>query len=336
MTREIGSKKTLVDWSESALEDLFFSLLSTLQTSTVVLIDGLDEFDQDVRPLRLFALLKKISSCSMVKLCVSSRPMPGLDQQLSSAKNLRLQDLTQRDIKKYANDVLQEEVGFQASEVGNEQIKELVVEIDRKAEGVFLWVKYAVHSIGEGISGMDDFLTLMGRLSELPKGMNELYEHIWHRHENYNSRHREEGAMFFHCARLLPLSLFELTVMMDSALWQHYREGATPIDTKLINRKCAQMERKLRIRTAGLLICQHRHARYPGNAHITYLHPTVYDFLYGTEQGRMIVALPDVRTLNLSQRRIYALVASLLQGHWRLQWRESGHDMRPNGSLGRD
>jgi len=150
--------------------------------------------------------------------------------------------------------------------------------------------------------------------------MHELYEHIWRRHENYNSRHREEGAMFFHCVRLSPLTLFELTVMMDPSLWQHYRDNTTPIDRELIERKCALMERKLTIRTAGLLVCQHRHDKDHTSADITYLHRTVHDFLYGTEQGRIVVVSPSLNMQNLSQRRIYALVAFVMQDYLDLGW----------------
>lgn len=317
---QYGSKRALCDWSESALENLFFCLLSTVQISTVILIDGLDEFDQGACSSRLVALLKKLTSHSRVKVCVSSRQMLWLDHQLSSANKLRLQDLTQSDILKYTGDVLQDEVSFHASELGNDEVVRLVKEIQYKAEGVFLWVKYAVHSIGKGISGMDDFQTLEARLSELPKGMHELYEHIWRRHENYNSRHREEGAMFFHCARLSTLTLFELTVMMDPSLWQHYRDKATPVDEELIEGKCAVMERKLTIRTAGLLVCQRQHDEDHVSAHITCLHRTVHDFLYETEQGRIIVTSSNLNMQDLSQRRIYALVALFMQDRLKLGW----------------
>lgn len=108
------SQRSLADWSESALENLLFSLLSALQDTSLVLIDGLDEFNQDDRPSRLVALLNRLTSCSGVKLCVSSRPIIWLGEQLSSAKRLELQDLTHSDILKYAKDVLQDEVGFYA------------------------------------------------------------------------------------------------------------------------------------------------------------------------------------------------------------------------------
>jgi len=165
-----GSKRALCDWSESALEDLFFLLLSTVRISTVILIDGLDELDQDDRPSRLVALLKKLTSYPRLKVCVSSRPTLWLDQQLSSANKLRLQDLTQSDILKYAGKVLQDEVDFHASELENDEVMHLVREIQYKAEGVFLWVKYAVHSIGEGIKRHGRLLDLDGTAFRATQG----------------------------------------------------------------------------------------------------------------------------------------------------------------------
>ncbi|KAK5085131.1 hypothetical protein LTR70_008085 [Exophiala xenobiotica] len=315
-----GSKRSLVDWSESALEDLLFSLLSVLQTSSLVLIDGLHEFDQDDRPSRLVALLKKLTSYPGVKLCTSSRPTTWLDWQLSSAKGLKLQDLTRSDILKYAEDVLQEEVGFYVSDLENDGVQGLVYDIQDKAEGVFLWVKYALHSIAEGISGMDDLQALKARLLELPKGMYELYEHTWRRHENYNNRHREEAALCFYCACLSPLSSFEFAVMMDPVLLQHYRDNATPIDENLVTKTCAQMEQKLKIRTAGLLVCERSNPMDKSGARVSYLHRTVHDFLYETQQGRTIVALSNQTMQNMFQSRIYALVALFVQGHLQLNF----------------
>lgn len=50
-------------------------------------------------------------------------------------------------------------------ELEHDEVKRLLSDIRDKAEGVFLWVKYGLHSISEGIRGIDDLRALEMPLS---------------------------------------------------------------------------------------------------------------------------------------------------------------------------
>lgn len=238
-----------------------------------------------------------------------------------------MQDLTVWDIKRFAGDVLQAEFDFYCADLTKTEIYEIVEVITQQAEGVFLWVKYALHSLSEGFGGMDDVSSLKERLLELPKGMQGLYEHIWRRHENWNTNHRVEAAIFFNCADLFErLTTLELAVMTDESLWQHYRDKAAPFPHDLLESKLSQIEGKLVVRTGGLLELgptpTHVTERTPSaGPSIVFMHRTVRDFLFGTEYGRSIAALPDQHVADLCQRRLCAPLVALVQDsappeHW--------------------
>ncbi|KAK5941216.1 hypothetical protein PMZ80_006493 [Knufia obscura] len=318
-TNEHRSKRSLADWSDVALESCLLGALQAVPIPTLVFIDGLDEFDEAERPIRLVKFIHKLKCVNNVKICVSSRPTLWLPQLSPIAKTLRLQDLTYWDIKRFAGDVLQAEFDFYCADLTKTETDEILEVIRQQAEGVFLWVKYALHSLSEGFSGMDDIRTLKERLLELPKGMQELYEHIWRRHENCNANHRVEAAIFFNCAPYIgSLTTLELAVIMDEPLQRHFRDKAAPFPSSLLKQKCSQIERKLMVRTGGLLLLEAapkgQIERTPSaTTRIAFLHRTVRDFLFETEYGRSIVALPNKDMAYIHQSRLMAYMVPLIQ-----------------------
>ncbi|KAJ9651860.1 hypothetical protein H2198_008892 [Neophaeococcomyces mojaviensis] len=322
------------EWNEALLLQLVQILLCQTRSACVILIDGLDEFDHQDRPAKLMALLKVLQNHPSVRLCVSSRPTLWLHSHFSTSKRLRLRELTRQDIRTYAQSVLAEELDFYNSPLKYEEADLLEITTN-KAEGVFLWVKYALHSLSEGICSLDDAILLRTRLKELPTGMEQLYRYMWQRHENYNERHRKEAASFLFCgsfARVRLLTLFELACMMDEDHLQRFLKASDPDQMhKLILRpKIEHTMQKLLVRTAGLMICQpdskttdrqpfdkyHKSVameefesklRYLSG--VTYLHRSVHEFLWETEFGRSIVSLSLDQIHDLFRRRLAAMVA---------------------------
>lgn len=340
-------KCRLPDWSDADLQSLVFEILHILcpRRSALFLVDGLDEFDHNDRPSRLTTFLHKLNTDSATRVCVSSRPLIWLERNFLEAKKLILHDHTREDIRRYASDILHDDFNFFDSDLAKE--KEAILQIIvSKAEGVFLWVKYALHSLLEGIKAFDDARKLRKRLERLPKGMQELFQHMWQRHENSNESHKDEAAKFLVCGKLLPLSLFDMTVVVDSDIQAHYIRTAEPLPESRLEEACLTMKRKLMIRTAGLLCCQHEsglseesalsrqpHLRGPKfstrvyvtsedrpkslshtfHPHVNYLHRTVHDFLWGTQAGLSLVGRPIVQNLDLPFRRFYAQLAAVIE-----------------------
>lgn len=83
-----------------------------IPTCYCFLIDGLDEYDGD--SLEISKLFRVLSSCSNVKICLSSRPLLAFEHHFDRFPNLRLQDLTVGDITRFVRDKLEEHPKFYA------------------------------------------------------------------------------------------------------------------------------------------------------------------------------------------------------------------------------
>lgn len=137
-------------------------------------IDGLDEFhgDYDI----LLDMVKDLRQSTRVKFCVSSRPYQSFDDEFGSSAMLKLQDLTEPDIRRYVSDKL-DRAPHRASHAASSsfKLKDTVDTIVQKAEGVFLWVNLAVRDQLEGFRNGDDAEQLRERLELLPEKIEELY-----------------------------------------------------------------------------------------------------------------------------------------------------------------
>jgi hypothetical protein len=338
VSQQRAKRKRLDDWTTIDLEHFVINVLANAGEDTLLLLDGMDEFDPAERPIKLVTFLNKLTMYPNIKLCVSSRPLTWVQQGFSSLSKVMLHELTRSDIDRFATEVLREEFKL-AGYKDDSELAEILDIIREKAEGVFLWVKYALRSLAEGLDEFDDATNLKMRLEALPSGMEELYMHTWKRYENYNARHRDEAAIFFSCARRFPLRLFDIAVMTDTELYKHYTDKRVRASADMVRQAMARTRRKLMIRTAGLLTCQIEHN---GNnipsisfyqvgpaetkeentllrdsfyfVNVSYLHRTVQDFLFATTYGQSITQLSIEQQQDLDNRWCFSVVASIRQG----------------------
>ena len=129
-------------WTEQRLRATLQNVLSVglKQCRLCIFIDGLDEFHGD--HITLLNLISSFREVTKVKFCLSSRPYSPFKRELGSSPMLKLQDLTEPDIRRYVSDKL-EGGPFKAPWVSYFlfKIKDPVDTIVQKAEGVFLWVQ---------------------------------------------------------------------------------------------------------------------------------------------------------------------------------------------------
>jgi hypothetical protein len=124
-------------------------------TKTCFFIDGLDEYDG--YDFELIKIIKELAQVPMIKLCISSRPWPSFSDAFGAhtKHKLCLEDLTQDDIRKFTRDELDEHQQFAELRLNRGMYVDLVEEITRKAQGVFLWVFLVVRSLQNGMSNGD-------------------------------------------------------------------------------------------------------------------------------------------------------------------------------------
>lgn len=165
-------------FDENHIEEAFKLLLSRAVPDEYRLcffIDGLDEFEgNSLQHEELAKMLQGWVTSGAVKLCVSSRPYPEFTRTfaLPEDRQIQLHKLNESDIKAYCLDRLGNDVHAQKrSELCSQLVKEMV----RHAQGVFLWVHLVTDILLMGLRQDDPDSVLLARLESLPSDLDKLY-----------------------------------------------------------------------------------------------------------------------------------------------------------------
>ena len=137
-------------------------------------IDGLDEYEE-TRSEDYTEIVRILSdwtkeSRGNVKICVSSREYNVFLNAFSSARRIRLQDLTRRDMERYVREKLQTDQ--------SEDSKTLIQAIVDKGDGIFLWVALAVKTLRDRLEASHELLALKSELDSLPDELEGLFTHL--------------------------------------------------------------------------------------------------------------------------------------------------------------
>ena len=140
-------------WTERRLHATFQSVMRLAQAfcHMCIFIDGLDEISGD--PDALIAMIRNLQSAS-VKVCLSSRPDRVYTDAFKSYPMLRLQDLTEEDIRTYVSDKLRP---ILTSEESSGSLAKVLSSVTTRAQGVFLWVDLVEKSLIRGLQNDDSF-----------------------------------------------------------------------------------------------------------------------------------------------------------------------------------
>lgn len=255
------AKRTPGDWSQKELRDLLIRIVGSLEYSLCIFIDGLDEFSQKDDVDQLLDLSEVICQKHSIKVCISSRPEHYLKKRLGRYSQLRLQDLTAKDMDIYIRTTLEQtRTRCSPSPIDDDYFKRIVGVVANKADGVFLWVYYALHSLSIGMRNEDTFEDLLQRIERLPSGMHQLYLEMWNRLNEDKLQYRQDAATYFlyvtTChgyGRRTQISLFEMLVALDANSQGSTVDELEPQDPTKLARQCETLMSRIQIRTAGLL-----------------------------------------------------------------------------------
>ena len=181
-----------------SLEELYQMLINAVKHlhgdhKLCFFVDGLDEFDGDVRDL--VKLFQSVLGFKNTKLCAASRPWTVFEDAFQNRPSLMLQDLSYPDIQIYVTSSLGEDDGFKRlQEREPHYADELIEEIIGKAAGVFLWVHLVIRSLLTGMSNDDRIIDLRRRLDQLPPDLEQLYDAILKKLDPF---YREHTAQYF-------------------------------------------------------------------------------------------------------------------------------------------
>jgi hypothetical protein len=162
-------------WPTADLEKALNAILEQQKVEGCVclFIDALDEYKGKADWITRF--LKSLATPASnqkltVRICASSREWNVFGLLLSENPHLTLQDLTADDIKSFASQKLDE-----AKRDGSD---ELLEEIIRRAEGVFLWVKLVIDELLEPLINGEPIRNLISSLSDMPDELPRFYERM--------------------------------------------------------------------------------------------------------------------------------------------------------------
>lgn len=315
VTKQYGMKRSIEDWSLKELQD---SLQYTLRQSfapTCIFIDGLDEIDsREFGGLRgLIKLIRSLAQIPSIKICLGSRPEPILAMEFAQLPQLRLQDLTTRDMRKHVEESLRE---IHERYITEENFQDLIETILEQAKGVFLWVSLVTRRICNGLIA-DEWDTLLERVKQLPSDLHDLYHDMWNRMNKEDQQlYKSDAASYFSlvCQRFEEYqsapSLFVMMMSTKPELRRRFLAGGQENNEEYLIGELQIFRRQVQVRCAGLLdVPEVRIERFVDQRPITFIHRSARDFIQDTEEGKQILQCDKI---GLQKLRLWSYIAEIL------------------------
>lgn len=240
-------------WTRKRIESLLKFVIDKISFPLCLFIDGLDEFDEGEEDL--LQLINALQSRPSIKICVSSRPSQRFINSFKHSAQLKLQDLTRRDIEIYVTDRLHK-IPEMATLVQEDSWRgnRLIGDVIAKAEGVFLWVELAVKILVKGLTNKDDWEMMEKRLDLLPQGIESLYRHMWNRLGEDKKLYRESAALYFRIISLREMSLLQFVIATNKNLQATLLDFKSPPPaTEDLISLCKDAKFRVQTRCAGFL-----------------------------------------------------------------------------------
>lgn len=199
-----------LDDSEQSLRSALRRSLENVKKGVCILVDGLDEYEGSVLELIQFLkslAMKENSQENSVKICVSSRPEPVPSQLLQHLPQLSMSDHNTSGIQAYCSLTLGEPEPVVLEGLDVSRISQTIAE---RAEGVFLWARFALDQLIQGHSSAETLEEILLRLHSIPSELEEVYDRMLRRMEPLAKKE---------CMVMLQLVCF---AKRRSLLWQEH------------------------------------------------------------------------------------------------------------------
>lgn len=172
-----------LDDSEQSLRSALRRSLENFKKGVCILVDGLDEYEGSV--LELIQFLKSLamnenSQRNSVKICVSSRPEPVPSQLLQHLPQLSMSDHNTSGIQAYCSLTLGE---LEPVVLEGLNVSAITQTLAERAEGVFLWARFALDQLIQGHSSAENLEEILLRLHSIPGELEEVYDRMLRRME---------------------------------------------------------------------------------------------------------------------------------------------------------
>ncbi|KAL9115090.1 MAG: hypothetical protein Q9227_000884 [Pyrenula ochraceoflavens] len=320
----LAGKNSHTDWSVDELRNVTLKALASYPQPFCIFVDGLDEICKEDGAIRLLQLIDEMGKIQNIKICVASRPEHHFQKRFGQCQHLRLQDLTEGDMERYAKKTLEPRLKDLNGLRGD-----VVSQLVQKAEGVFLWLHLAAHSLIEGLENGDSESELYQRLRNLPSDLSKLYLDMWSRLNENEPVYRAVASRYFNVViaaskliaaseligaidinpysdaadfswpNICTISLVQFVAATEPEIQKVFLDGdrrCGEMDLKKFYAACKKVQKYLKIRCADLLEVVSSNESEPdteaapdcSKMRIDYVHRSAYDFLTDTEEGRQL------------------------------------------------
>lgn len=164
-------------WPSAELHSALDVALRAASSPIFLLVDGLDEFEGD--GFQLCRVIRRIAS-PRLKVCVASRPDPPYPDAFRDVSSIRMDRLNESGISSFTNDIMME-FWRPTDTIHRQKILDLSQEITARAQGVFLWARFAVTEVLHGQTRGEELEELQERLDGVPSELKDIYTRIFRR-----------------------------------------------------------------------------------------------------------------------------------------------------------
>ena len=245
--KEYVPSESSANWHEARLRECLLSVFDHSSKCLCLFIDGLDEYEGDM--LQLLRFLKKLqnvgeNSRTPPKIYVSSRPEPVPSQLLEGTPSLSMSEENGRGIRSYVQSTMKDMPSKMAEDP---QWRTLCDEIVNRADGVFLWARFALDELVQGFCKGESIDELSARLESVPDELEGIYKRVIERMEP-QARNEAFVMLQIPCSTQRSLLLQEFLVAMTFAM-----ETDPSIRKVIGGSELVMFSRRVRAKSGGLL-----------------------------------------------------------------------------------
>ena len=318
-------------WPQKVLQEALRHIVtkSPINARVVMFIDGFDECDgnhaSQLDFLKDLVESSKVSKLS-IKMCIASRAEVDIRLRLSTYPSLAIHHFTEPDIASYVTRRLRMAWELMASQLDGTTAtfdQELIDNVIRKAEGVFLWVNLVVTQLVMAIETEAEASDLHRLVASLPEGLKQLYQSIVAKipkdrlHDAINllqlaastndhelPPHYGADTLWKMCNAMKDPS----TAISEKA---YFEEGFRGDDAPGQKDQCAAMKRRIQSSCRGLVHCDD--IQNLCEATVTFLHRTCVEYVLNTEVFSQMVAKTDPDLIRNPEVSLMAMALRLLK-----------------------
>lgn len=285
-------EQSTVEWTGESLTQMFEIVMQSCSSPTLIFIDGLDE-GEGFSPAEMFALLETLTGTRpdghhpLVSVCLSSRP----DNFVNHRKKwttMDLADFNGVDIEMYTANRLHT-IAKDCADYRYEQLAtELVPQIVRQADGVFLWVRLVVDEISAAMERGESRRYIEAQLSATPADLWDNFERMLLQVKDHHvsDMKRVLGIVL---AAERPLTVEELAHVLPLSSSHPPRMLRDIWDTRTADRACYDMRKRIQLCCGGLVevletsrsfaVYEPDRLGYRLTSQVQFIHQSVKDYL---------------------------------------------------------